>query len=326
MTRLHIPTWSSRLGRAGGWPVATALLLSAMAAPAAAQLSSTIPGVPTAAVPTLSRSWGQASLDMALRWESTDPRIRRAGDGRIGITRSYRIGQNLELGVGFTAADASLVLWEPDETEERPALWDGSVGYDVSLGAKYRVLSLVDLDGHGLEAAVFATFSPAHEPAVRVRQRGEGEWQTGGLLLGGEGEEEAGALPLVRVPAASSAGIVASYRGSRLLADVALEHSRESDMEEAPWVRRWPGTSLQAGLMVRVGRALHVGGSYWGEGAPPWGNAPVREGFEEVGDASVALVFGSGERRGAGTRLMVSTPTGDFGGSVRIMIVNFRAR
>ena len=292
-----------------------------------AQLTTELPGVPSPGVPTLSRSRSEWAWEGALTWRSEEAGVRRFVESRAALARSYRILRNGEVGVRLTLADVSaLIPEEGTDSSGAATRWDGSVGYGVTLGAKYRFLSLVDLDGHGIEAAVVGTWRPRLEPALRYFREGDDVRGASGLLGGraAASMEDAAPAPPVEVPARRTAGFVVGVRQRRWLADASLVHQTVGDAE-FPWVRSSEGMAFRAGVMGQVTRGTSVGLAWWGGGDPPWDNAPVRPDAGRS-DPSYGLVLSLTERRGAGTRLMVTAPTGSFSDSLRLYILGYAAR
>ncbi len=291
----------------------------------AAQLSTELPGIPSPGVPTLSRSRAEWAWEGALTWKSDDPAVRRFVESRVAVGRSYRIFRNAELGLRLTLADLAVLVPEAEvDGEGVPSRFDGSVGYGVVLGAKYRVLSLVDPQGHGVEAALVGTWQPRLEPAIRHVRQGDDIRKTSGLIAGRAGEADEPVAPSVEVPQRTALGAVVGIRQPRWLADVAVVRQQVGEVE-VPWVRQRDGVGVRAGAMARLTPGLSAGVAWWGGGDPPWDNTPIRSDAGRQ-EASLGLVLSFAERRGAGTRVMITAPTGSFSESIRLYILGYSAR
>jgi hypothetical protein len=293
--------------------------------PVAAQLSSQLPGVPTAGIPTLSRSRGEGSFEANLTWDHPNEAVARFSEIRMTGGRSYRVTDAIEVGASITFLDVSFLIPREDDFGNRDGTsWDASTGYDLSIGAKYQLVSLVDPDGYGPQAAIFGSWRPSLEPAFRFRQFGDGEREYSGLLAGEEDGDEIYPSP-PQVPGSHALGAVVSYGSPQFLADLAIQVESVRD-HEVNWVQSYSGVHLQAGVLARLRPSLAIGLSYWGSGGPPWRNTPIRDGMEERSNSSIGLVLSSDDPREGGTRFMITSPTGALGESVRIQIYRYRSR
>lgn len=292
---------------------------------AAAQVSSEIPGVPSAGIPTLSRSRQEVTFEFGFAWGPPDPDTRRFGESRISMNRTFRVVRNLEVGAELTLIDGSVHVPEAGEGRgDRPTRIDGSAAYGFALGAKYRFLSLMDLDRRGVEVALLGSWRPTAEPAFRMELEGDNVRRFSGFLTSDDEEGDGVGHPR-EVPGGATIGLAGGFRHNRIQADLSvLRHTYRT--VPSPWIPGESGTDLKAGFLVELRPSLSVGATYWGNGAPPWANAPIRSGITGESGSSVGLLIGrDGDRRGAGTRFLFTSPTDNFGESIRIMIHTFRS-
>jgi hypothetical protein len=262
------------------------------------------------------------------------------GGLRLGFGRSYRIGSQFEIGFDFTLLDGfAIKAPEPEdapEESESTLYARGMTLYGLRLGAKFRPYSNLTPEGYGFEAAVAGSFQPPLKPVIGVERAGDSTY-TGGLV-GGEDADQDNPRPVFNQLKGSFQLMgLASYRARRIMVDVGIvsEFSQDEDPEDADELSPlavFDGVSPRIGASYRLTPSIAVGGAFWGKGATPWRdhiviNSPGKENScptdpnvvcgQEDNQFGALLQFGS--RPEAGMDLMVVSPTGAFGESLRIL-------
>ncbi|MEX0893235.1 MAG: hypothetical protein WEB88_13800 [Gemmatimonadota bacterium] len=296
--------------------------------PAEAQFSSDIPGVPRASVPF------RGNHQNRTEWTFAGYKIPGAADVgdttalgvRVTFGRSYRIRNVFELGFDISIIDGLLERPPEDTLPGAPpgpgSYIRGSGFYGLRIGGKWRPFSALDLDGYGWEGAIGAGVQPSLRPLIGAESYDDST-RFGGQFSGEAEPGLRGSDPFGRIHMATFLSGMASYRSQRILADVALvaEAVRESDEADGPSpLVKFDGVSPRGGVMYRLTPSLALGASYWGNGAPPWRDqisvgVPGAAKGEHYG-----FIMTLGSRPESGTDFMVSTPTGDWGQSVRLYI------
>lgn len=310
-------------------------------APAEAQFSSDIPGVPRAAVSF------RGGMQSRTEWTFAGFKIPTEGIGvegdtlggglRLSLGRSYRIATAFELGFDLTLADG-LYVRPPeedgllDDDTDRSYL-RGVTLYGLRVGAKWRPFSDLDPDGYGWEIAVGAAIQPGVKPLFGIERYADST-RTGGQFIKDEDDEGVedptpGLLPVGdpfgSIHTATFITGMGSYRTQRLLVDLALVAEAvtggDDDAADTPSpLVKYDGISPRIGVMYRLRPNIALGASYWGTGAPPWRDeiwvgVPGEQKKEQYG---FTLTLGS--RPESGTDLMVSSPTGNWTESARLYI------
>lgn len=308
--------------------ISTLFLLACATAPGEAQFSSDIPGVPRAAVPF---SGGHQNRT---EWTFAGYRIPTGADAgdttalgmRLSYGRSYRLFTRFELGFDVTLVDG-LYVRSPVDTLPGGAVTGsyprGVTLYGLRIGGKFRPFAALDPDGYGFQTAIGAAIQPGLKPVFGV-ERFADSTRTGGQLAK-ETEDTDGLTgrdPFASSRTATFLSGMASYRSRRILADAALVVEAVADPDEegfSPLVN-YDGLSPRLGLVVRLTPGLALGGSYWGKGAPPWRDQ-ISVGLPGAAkEESYGVIVSFGSRPESGTDIMLSSPTGDWGQSLRLYI------
>jgi outer membrane receptor protein involved in Fe transport len=301
-----------------------AALLAALAGPAEAQFSSDIPGVPRATVPF--RGTHQN------RTEVTFAGYRVPGGGaeedtlalgmRVSFGRSYRVLTRFEVGIDLTVADGLIVRTPAQDAAQGEVDYypRGVTLYGIRIGGKVRPFSALDVAGQGFELAIGGAIQPALRPVFGVEHFGDST-RTGGQF---SKDVDGGALrdqdPFTRTPSATFLSGMASYRARRVLADAALVVEKVEERGNSAAVASYTGVSPRAGFVFRLTPGLAVGASYWGSGAPPWRDQNLVGIPGAQKEESYGVVIALGARPEAGMDLMLSSPTGAWGESIRLYI------
>ena len=281
------------------------------------QLTSVLPGIPSAGLPDLGNSQSRITLGSQFARETPQEGTSWLAGTRVAWGRSFRIIENLEAGFSFTWFDVTYQRLADPLAESLGASWtmDAHGLFGVRLGAKYRLFSHVDLEGRGWQAAIHGRFQPALGTAASVRVVGD---STTVRTLGREEDEPLPPAlePWTDVPQQSEFGVVVDYSSTRVFATLGMNW--ESAEEETNGViESHTGLTPLAGASYRLTPGFSLGFSFWGVGSPPWaGESRVRD--IDRNSASAGLVLTFGEPSGNGSDLMISTPFGSAGQSVRI--------
>jgi hypothetical protein len=304
--------------------VRTAIIFAALMASAAtaahAQYSSDIPGVPRASVPLHGSKQSRTEWEvMAVKLTGTNGDTMIFGT-RIGVGRSYRVTSTFEMGFDFTLLQGSFTKL-PTSVAVPPVsnkYAESLALYGLRIGGKLRPYSDVTPEGYGVDLAVAASFGPPLKPVFGVELKNDTA-TTGGYA--GSSKETAPTLFNTLRSWVQIAGM-ASYRSQRLLIDGALvsetvSKDKSTTGEKASPLALYSGVAPRIGAVVRLTPGFAVGGSYWGDGAPPWRDAQVVGGrAEKATKLGAVITFGS--RAESGTDIMVTSPTGAFSKSVRV--------
>jgi hypothetical protein len=309
------------------------VLLAAMLQPdpVQAQFSSDIPGVPRASVPFRGSHQN--------RWEWTFagyriPTTTDVGDTtavgvRLSYGRSYRVQSMFEVGFDISIMDG--MFERPPQDGELPAGVEPASNYmraaglyGLRLGAKWRPVMSLDPDGYGWQAAVGAAIQPSLRPLIGA-ERFEDSTRVAGQFSGGEDDTGLrGGDPFGRIHTATFISGMASYRAQRFLVDVALVAEAVSKGDEddggfSPLVK-FDGLSPRLGAMYRLTPSLALGASYWGTGAPPWRDQIFIGVPGATKEEKFGFILTLGSRPESGTDLMISSPNGAWGESLRLYV------
>lgn len=291
----------------------------------AGQFSSDIPGVPRASVPFYGGNQGRTEMDFLYFQNSSQPQEKWVGQARLGYGRSIRIGSKMEFGFAFSFANAVFTQLD-EETPESEGFADtynatntlqGAFLYGLRFGLKYQPISFVSPEGHGVTAAIGASYQPSLSPGFTVERAGDSLW-TG---YPGSEAEYGGATPFRTSLNTSQDQLIqiagmASYRSRRIIADGSLVSTSRSEGDGFP-ISRFSGMSVRLGGMFRLTPGFALGGAYWSSGASPWQDQ-IRSPSLDDGDPSYAFVVGFGQRPEVGTDMIVMSPSGSFSESVRV--------
>lgn len=286
--------------------------LLAAVAPASAQWSVDLPGVPRASLVRQGGHQGRFELEGSWLKPGAEAGDSAALAGRMGMGWSWRIASALEFGFDFTLASAQRIsgITAPDLPEGATELRITG-GYGFRFGLKFRPISYVDLDGNGVEVALGVGYQPELEPVVRWETRGDSSVVAG--LVGGSDVPEG---PKVHSSTLFMAAV--SYRQPRLIGDLALVSESASELPD-PFLTVHSGVGLRAGVRYRLTHGFALGASYWGSGAPPWRDRPTLALASEA-SSEFGLLLSLGGTPEKSTDLMISSPTGSFGKSVTVYI------
>lgn len=319
--------------------------LAMTAAPAAAQFSSDIPGIPRASVPIRGNHQNRTTWDLNLftlggRTQDQKGVTAIANDtlgfaARLGFGQSYRLGSRMELGYDLTLANGLFV---------RPPTTTGSTGstgtrsgmnsggenyarglflYALRVGAKFRPIQVLSPEGYGYEAAFGASVQPSFKPVFGFAMERDST-STGGLL-GKKDEQPANRSDTPGIFDGMNQGYqlagMFSYRARRFLVDAAVlyEGVIASDSTNTAVHQQFTGISPRIGGMFRLTPGFAAGLSWWGEGASPW-HDHVRERMPEEKHSTFAPMLSFGSTPEQGVDLIVAAPTGNFRESARLYI------
>lgn len=306
------------------------LTLAIDAAPAAAQFSSDIPGVPRAAISI--RGGRQNRTEWAFSGNKAAGSVAgqdTVGGGiRLGFGRSYRIRSAVEIGYDFTFFDG-VYAGEPKgtgTTAKANSYMRGLAAYGIRVGGKVRAYSSLDPDGNGYQVSFGAALQPSFKPLYGY-ERYKDSSRTGSQFSSKDEPTTPSAVfktnPFAKLSSSTMVAAMGSYRSRRVIGDAALMSetagSREAGEDPSP-TKMYNGVSLRLGGAYRLTRGFAVGASYWGSGAPPWRdevrlNVPGKTKAENF---AFLLQFGSAPE--AGVDLMLTSPTGSFSESARLYI------
>ena len=299
-------------------------LAIAVPAPATAQFSSDLPGVPRAAVPFSGSRQKRGEFDFLYfrvprKMSGTDS---LAFGMRIGLGRSYRIQSKWEAGFDLSLVEGlhlreSGVDSASTASPSFPNYTRGLLGFGIRVGVKYTPITSVTPEGYGYHAAIGVAFQPSLQPLFGVALEDD-TTQTGGAFI----DDENGSDGVLRaLPRSIQVAAMGSYRSQRLQADGALVLERmptESPSDPFP-VTRVSTVSLNLGVKYRLTRKFAPGLVFWGAGAAPWRDRIIARGPNE-GDSQWGVVFSFGSRPEAGTDLMIMSPRGSFNDAIRVYI------
>jgi hypothetical protein len=296
--------------------IAPVVLMLVAGVPAEAQFSSDIPGVPRAATPFAGGRQVRTEYDFSFHRFGGAPGDTLMVAGRVGFGRSWRIRSDWEVGYDLSLLEGAHAQSPDDESGGNVAVVHYTRGvllHGVRIGAKYRPISSITPEGYGYHVALGVALQPAIKPAFAVTH---GDTTLlGGAFVGSDS-------PIVGpVPQALQFAVMGSYRARRVTADAALllEKSEAGSVSDGPSpVAIYDGISLRLGATFRATPSLALGGTFWGQGAPPWRDRVVLRGPTE--DRNVGLLVSFGSRPEAGTDLILSSPTGSLTKSVRLYI------
>lgn len=305
------------------WSLATLLVA---ASPLAAQFSSDVPGIPRASIPF------RGSHQNRTNWTFTGFKV-PGGSGdtvggglRFGFGRSYRVQTRFEVGFDLTLLDGMAVKPPTDDTNIVGAggtYIRAEALYGIRIGAKFRPFSALDPDGYGWEAAVGAAIQPGLRPLYGVERYADST-RTGGQFTSKDADLGLyGADPLARLHTATTLAGMVSYRSRRLLFDGGLMVEKASDPaagdQPSPTVA-YDKLSPRLGGMFRLTPSFALGGAFWGKGSPAWSDEVWIGMPGELKQEQFGLLLSFGSQPEAGTDLMISSPTGKFGQSLRLLI------
>jgi hypothetical protein len=295
---------------------AAGIALVVVAGPVEAQFSSDIPGVPRAATPFAGGRQIRTEYDLSFHRFGGELGDTLMFAGRFGFGRSWRIRTDWEVGFDLSLLEGAHARSPEDDAEEALQVVHYSRAvllHGVRVGAKYRPITSITPEGYGYHVAVGVAFQPAIKPGFAVVHSDT-------TLLGGVFVDAD--PPIVgTVPQALQFALMGSYRARRVTADAALllEKSEAGSLSDGPSpLTVYDGVSLRLGATFRATPSLALGGSFWGKGAPPWRDRVVLHGPTK--DQNVGLLLSFGSRPEAGTDLILSSPTGSLGKSVRLYI------
>lgn len=305
-----------------------AVAVGAFATTSGAQWASDFPGVPRASISI------RGSKQTRTEWTFEGRKVAATtgaddavGAGlRLGIGRSYRVGDQWEWGFDYTFVDLTAQL-PPDAAggATKGNYYRGLLAYGFRLGAKIRPYSDIDQDGNGVELAFGAGYQPSLASLVGYEMLGDSS-RTGGQF--GDKQKTAASThftgnPFTPLPATTMIAAMGSYRSKRLLADAALvsESASTPPAEDGPSpVNDLDGFAIRAGASYRVTPRIALGAAFWGTGASPWRDE-LRFGLPGKAHTSqYALLVQFGSKPESGTDLIVTSPTGNFSESVRIYV------
>jgi hypothetical protein len=309
---------------------ATAICLLAM--PAAAQFASDFPGVPRASISIngskQSRfAWALTGYKVPTTAGTTGDTL--AGGVRLGFGQSYRVQSQFEVGFDFTLLDGLLVQ-PPGKTATSGTTTSptdqtylrGLAGYALRIGGKFRPIASLDPDGYGYEVAIGGAFQPQFKPLYGAEKMGDSS-RSGGQFNSDAVKPSTvfRSNPFAQLSTSTTIAAMGSYRSRRFLADGAVVSETVPDRsaaEPSP-LAKYSGVSIKAGASFRLTPGIAVGGSYWGDGSPPWFDqiqfAPGKPKAEKYG---FLLQFGSDPE--SGLDIMYTSPTGEYAQSGRLYI------
>lgn len=296
--------------------VAVAIALTNPSA-ADAQLTRTFPGHTSAALPD--GGAGHSAVDFSLHFSSIAPEDTHSWLSGMNVSwsRAYRVGESAELGFAFSWLDISYQNPTSSEDEaEVPRILDAHALYGITIGGKYRIMSFIDLDGLGTEASVFVT----HRPGMRTVASMQTDFDSTvvrGILGGSDEEGEVFGGPRSNVPSHSQVGMVVDYTAARFELSGGLIYNSGSGDEE-DLLNTFSGVSPNLAARYRLNPGSSLGFVFWGNGSPPWASEAQIQGLRR-NTGSVGLLIGFGPGRLFGSDLILSTPVGSLGESVRIL-------
>ena len=303
---------------------------TALASPAAAQLSSDIPGVPRALVSMRggrqSRTeWILSGYHIPSSFDST--KSINAGGVHLGFGSSYRVRGKFEVGFDFTFVDL-LAVFPPESDDASITTGEqylrGMAGIGIRLGAKFRAVNVVDIEGNGYQVAVGGGWQPALKPLFGVDKYGDST-RTSGQFSGGDSDTSSyyPFNPFAKSSSSTMFAIMGSYRAKRIIADAAIVANNSADRDAADGPSPTAiidNTALTLGGSFRITPSIAVGAAYWGKGAPPWRDESSMgaPGTRVRPKGALLIQFGSSPE--AGVDLMLTSPTGSLGKSARLYI------
>jgi hypothetical protein len=174
------------------------------------------------------------------------------------------------------------------------------------------------MNGNGWQIAVGAAYQPSLHTLWGLDRQND-SLVTGGQFSGDQ--EIEGDDPFAPIHASTIVAGMASYRTKRLTADAAVVAEKVSgDATNQSPLYKFDGVSPRFGAVFRLTPSFGIGGSYWGDGAPPWRDQ-IRFGLPgEQKQEKFGVLLGFGSSPEAGTDLMITSPTGDITQSVRLYI------
>ena len=315
--------------RTGSHLVTAALAGVLCATPALAQFASDFPGVPRASISLSSGQQNRTAWTLSgykIPGASGGPGDTVAGGLRLAIGRSYRIRSNFEAGFDFTLVDG-LGIFPPKGSSTTTTRVNGStyyqalVAYAFRIGGKWRPISALDQDGNGYELAIGGAFQPELKPLYGYEMVGDSS-RSGGQFQTTKASTAFRRNPFAKISASTAVAGMASYRSRRLRGDAAIVGEavpdRVATADPSP-ITAYTGVSLRLGGVFRVNPSFAVGGSYWGNGSPPWSdevrlNVPGKRAKEQWG---FLLQWGDPE---SGIDIMPSFPTGKISEAARLYI------
>jgi hypothetical protein len=289
--------------------------------PAAAQFSSEFPGVPRAAVPFAGAKQNRGEFDLLyFNVPAGTGRDSMAFGLRIGLGRSWRIRSRFELGFDFSLIEGMHVRERRDSSmAESFANYTRAVlGYGLKVGFKFTPINAVSPEGYGYHAGVGVSFQPSLESLFGALLQSD-SIITGGVFV--ENDANGNDNILNAIPQSIQVAAMGSYRTRRIALDGALilANTDEPANPNTFPVQRYSGLSLRLGAKYRLTRSIAPALLFWGSGAPPWSDRILAHSpGEQKSQWGAALSFGSQPE--AGTDLMVMSPTGSLGKSVRLYI------
>jgi len=312
----------------------TALVATIAAAPAAAQFSSDIPGVPRASISVRGGHQNRTEWTFSGYRVPTTTNVgdSLAGGLRVGFGTSYRILSQFELGYDFTLLDGYAVQPPTPKTTTtttsaaKPETYlRGLAAYGFRIGGKYRPIVALDPDGNGYEIAFGAAVQPQLKPLYGIERQGDSTRQGGQFQKNDKAVSSTffRSNPFAKLSATTDIAAMASYRSRRLIGDVAIVAEKAADrtaVDGPSPLGVFDGVSIRAGGSYRLAPSIAVGGAFWGLGSPPWRDEVRLNvlGQEKTEQYAFLLQFGSAPE--AGVDLMYDSPTGNYGQSGRLYL------
>ena len=240
---------------------------------------------------------------------------------RIGLGRSYRIQSAFEAGFDFTLGEGLAVIAPSSSaTTAKPQNYYRALSfYAFRIGAKWRPLAALDEDGNGYELSVGGSFQPQLKSLAGYEQQGD-SIRYGGQFQDTKANPAFKSNPFASISASTAIAGMASYRARRFRGDAAIlaeaVPDRAATLDPSP-LTPYTGVSLRAGGVFRLTPSFALGGSYWGNGSPPWSDE-VRLGTPGKQSATqwgFLIQLGDPD---SGWDIMPSFPTGKASEGVRL--------
>jgi hypothetical protein len=313
--------------------VLVVLATTFVSAPVAAQFSSDFPGVPRASISIRGSTQSRTAFTLSgYKISDGSPTgDTLAGGLRFAFGQSYRIQDALEMGFDFTLLDGLAVV-PPTGAGTSTAAQStnnrylrGLTGYALRLGAKFRPISALDPDGNGFELAFGGAFQPQLRPLYGMEAQGDSS-RAGGQFSPAQSTTPSAVFkqnPFARLDASTMLAGMGSFRSHRLLADVAIVGETgpvaSATADPSP-LTRYSGVSARVGGVFRLTPGIAVGGSYWGNGSPPWSDQLRFATPGKVKSEQYGFLLQLGSTPESGWDLMLTSPTGKFAESARLYI------
>lgn len=290
--------------------------------PVQAQFSSDVPGIPRAFIPYLGSRQSRATVDLTYfnvgNASGSDTLAVAAG---LGYGRTWRLNPRWEFGVDLSVFQASFEQFPTPPggvvSNNMKPMTSGLLLYGLRLGLKFSPYYSLSPQGYGFQTAVGVAFQPSLKPVAAADLQGDSAY-TGGLV----GSKRSQVSIVGNVPQSVQVLAVASYRSRRIGLDAGLiyESSKLAGNAGGPVpVMYFSGLSPRVSFTYRLLPGFGLGFAWWGNGSPPWRDQVFLDGPKgRTHTIGAVLTFGS--TPGAGTDIMIMSPTGSFAKSIRLFL------